>query len=110
MMKKPLVLLSLLAGLSLSAGTLTAGDTKEVTITGDGMCAKCELGETDQCQTAISVNENGHEVVYYLADNAAAKAYHKTICRATVKTTATGTVEMKDGKHVLVASKVEKAE
>jgi len=114
-MRKLFPLLSvavLFSGLSLAV----ARESKEVTVTGDGVCAKCALKEQKACQNVIVVKENGADVKYYIAPNAVAKAYHKAsgICSAStdapVKTKATGTVEEKDGKKILTASKVEKAE
>jgi spore maturation protein CgeB len=70
---------------------------KEQTIKGEALCAKCELHETDKCQTAIRVKEDGKDVVYYADNNDVAKKFHKSICQAPAKVTATGTVEEKDG-------------
>ncbi len=89
------------------SGFLYAAD--DVTITGEGKCAKCELKETAKCQNVVEVTENGKKVKYYMADNKTAKDYHKTVCSKVVKTTATGTVEDKDGKKVMTASKIEEA-
>ena len=89
------------------SGVVLAADTK--TITGEGKCAKCGLGETKTCQNVIEVEEDGKTVKYYLAHEGASKKYHGTICQKTVKTTATGEVEEKDGKKVMTATKVEKA-
>jgi len=114
-MRKLFPLLSvavLFSGISL----VVAKEAKEVTITGDGVCAKCALKEQKTCQNVIVVKENGADVKYYLAPNAVSKKYHGAsgICSAStdapVKTKATGTVEEKDGKKILTASKVEKAE
>ena len=80
---------------------------EEVTITGEGKCAKCALKQTSMCQNAIEVTENGKTTTYLLEPNKVAKDYHKTVCTKTVKTKATGTVEEKDGKKILTASKVE---
>ena len=88
-----------------STGLLYAAET--VTITGEGKCGKCALKETAKCQNVIEVTEDGKTTKYYLADNKVAKDYHKTVCTETVKTTATGTVEEKDGKKVLTATKIE---
>lgn len=99
--------LAALAVVTLSAGLAAAADP--VTITGEGKCAKCSLKETAKCQNVIEVTENGTTTKYYLADNKAAKDYHKTVCTKTVKTTATGTVEEKDGKKVLTATEVKEA-
>jgi Family of unknown function (DUF6370) len=95
----------LLAALALP--TLAADAAKEVTITGEAKCAKCALHETKECQTVIQSEENGKTVTYYLVGNDAAKAFHKNICEEAHKATATGTVEMKDGKEMLTVSKIE---
>src|SRR5262249_54886421 len=39
---------------------------KEVTIAGEGKCAKCILKEADKCQTVIQAKEEGKTVNYYL--------------------------------------------
>ena len=89
------------------SGLLQAAKT--MTITGEGKCGKCSLKETAKCQNVIEVTENGTTTKYYINDDKVAKDYHKTICTKTVKTTATGTVEEKDGKKVMTASKIEEA-
>jgi hypothetical protein len=96
---------------TLLAATLFCGVAvaADVTITGEGKCAKCALSETDECQNVIEVEENGKTVKYYMAPNKVAKAYHGTVCKKTVKTTVTGEVKEEDGKKVITASKVEKA-
>lgn len=78
----------------------------EQTIKGEAVCTKCELHETDHCSTAIRVQENGKEVIYYAVNNDVAKAFHKNICQAPAKVTATGTVEEKDGKKWITLSKI----
>jgi Family of unknown function (DUF6370) len=101
-------LFTLLAVTVVCSGLVIAADVK--TITGEGKCAKCALGETKTCQNVIEVEENGKTVKYYLVHDKVAKAYHGTVCKATVKTTATGEVEEKDGKKVLTATSVKKAD
>jgi len=108
-MKKSTLFVSLFAGLLFSAGGLFGADAKEVTITGDGLCAKCALHEGTTCQTVIQATKDGQKVSYYLAANDVGKAFHKNVCQAPAKVTATGTVEMKDGKNVLTVSKIEVA-
>lgn len=98
---------SLLAMTVICSGVVFAADTK--TITGDGKCAKCALKETDSCQNVIEVEEGGKTVKYYLAHEGASKKYHGTICSKTVKTTATGDVKEENGKKIMTATKVEKA-
>ena len=56
-----------------------------VTITGDGICAKCTLKEAPSCQNVRVVREGGKEVKYYLAKNKVANDFHhdRGICPAT---------------------------
>ena len=80
---------------------------KEVTVSGTGMCAKCELKETKKCQNAIQVEKDGKKVTYYLEDNQVSKDFHKNVGTTTEKVKATGTVSEKDGKMQLAATKIE---
>lgn len=100
-------LFSLLAATVLCSGVVLAAEV--MTITGEGKCAKCALKETDKCQNVIQVEEGGKTTSYYLAPNKVAKAYHKTVCTTTVKTTATGDVTEKDGKKILTATEIKEA-
>ena len=97
----------LVAGLALPA---TAAE-KEVTITGEGKCAKCALKEVDKCQNAIQVEEKGkkEKTTYYLADNKVSKEFHSNICKEAHKVTATGVVTEDHGKKILTPSKIELA-
>ena len=105
-MKKQLSL-ALAAAVSRSVASVCAAD-KEQTITGKGMCAKCELKETAKCQNAIQVTASGKTTTYYLADNAVSKAFHSKVCQAVVeKVTATGTVKTEAGKQVFTPSKIQ---
>ena len=91
--------------------TLAARAAEEITIKGKGLCAKCSLKETDECQTAIQVEKDGKKTTYYLVANKEAKAFHKNVCKAPVDVVkAVGTVEEKDGKKYLTVSKIEKIE
>jgi len=99
---------TLLAVTVVCSGVVLAADA--ITITGEGKCAKCALKETDKCQNAIQVEEGGKTTTYYLAPNSVAKAYHKTVCQTTVKTTATGEVKEENGKKILTATEVKKAD
>ncbi len=108
-MKRPIALVAGLAGLvllALAAPTFAANEGKEVTVTGEGKCAKCMLHETDKCQTVIQVMEDGKTVNYYLAKNAASKEFHENVCKDAKKVTATGTVKEVDGKKEFTASKI----
>ena len=82
---------------------------KEVTISGEGKCAKCMLKEADKCQTVIEAKEEGKTVKYYLAKNDVSENFHEDVCKEAKKVKATGTVKEVDGKKELTASKIELA-
>jgi hypothetical protein len=107
-MKKLKFTFALLAGLAAASLTTTAfAEGKEITITGEALCAKCALHKADKCQTVVKVTTDGKEILYYLTGDAA-KAFHKNICEGgSEKVTVTGKVEEKDGKQVVEATKVE---
>jgi hypothetical protein len=89
---------------------LHAADTKEVTLKGTILCAKCALKEAKACQTAIQVKEEGKEVVYYLDDKGAQEGYHENVCGGDRKQgTVIGTVSEKDGKKWVKPAKVDYA-
>jgi hypothetical protein len=107
---KKISLLCALAGLLVTALAMPAiAADKEVTITGEGKCAKCALHETDKCQNAIQTQEDGKTVTYYLTQNKVSKGFHENLCKESQKITATGTLAEKDGKKMLTASKIELA-
>jgi hypothetical protein len=98
-------ILRLFACMSLIVGVAMAADETK-TISGEAMCAKCELNLQDKCQTVIQVKEGGKLVSYYVAANDVAKAFHPTICKGPENVTATGTVQTVDGKQVLTATSI----
>jgi hypothetical protein len=104
-MKKAYGILRLVACMSLIVGAAMAADEAR-TISGEAMCAKCELNLQDQCQTVIQVKEGDKVVSYYVAANAVAKAFHPKVCKGPEKVTATGTVGTVDGKQVLTATSI----
>ena len=104
-MKRILSLITLAGLLAIPA---FAAD-KEVTITGEGKCAKCALHETDKCQNVIQTKEDGKTVTYYLAQNDTSKDFHDNLCKKTEKVTATGMLKEEDGKKILTVSKIEEA-
>ena len=109
-MKRNVTLLAGLAGLLLALATPSIADEgKEVTITGEGKCAKCILKETDKCQNAIQTTEHGKKVTYYLANNDVAKAFHDKVCSEPKKVTATGTVKKVEGKEEIEVTKIDLA-
>jgi len=112
-MRKLLMLAA--AGVLFSGFALVkAADDKKVTITGEGLCAKCALKETTSCQNAVIVTKDGKKETYYLVANDVAKKAHSRdgFCRATkddpIKVKVTGTVEKKDDKLLMTAEKIEK--
>lgn len=104
---KKLSLLTAVAALLLAIPAFAAD--KEVTVTGEGKCAKCSLKEASKCQNVIQAQENGKTVTYYLAQNDTSKDFHENLCKESHKVTATGTVKEEDGKKVLTVSKIEMA-
>src|SRR5436190_20012947 len=109
-MKKTSLMFAL-AGMLMTtlASPVFAADSKEVTVTGEGKCAKCAMHEGDKCQSVIQTQENGKTVTYYLAKNKESDAFHESICKEEHKVTATGKVKESDGKKILTASKIELA-
>jgi hypothetical protein len=99
---------SIIALVGLLAVPALAAD-KEITVTGQGQCAKCALHETDKCQNTIQTEENGKKVTYYLTENDVSKEFHDNICKKSEKITAKGVVSEKDGKKILTVSKIEAA-
>jgi hypothetical protein len=89
------------------ASFVTSVFADEQTIKGEALCAKCELHETDKCQTAIRVKVDGKDVIYYAVNNAVAKAFHGKVCKGPAKVTAVGTVEEKDGKKMITLTKID---
>ena len=111
-MKKSNLFLAVAAGLLLAVSTsrLLAVDdsSKEVTITGSMVCAKCSLHETKECQNVVQVEKDGKTVNYYLKQNDVSKAAHDPICGGTSeKVTVTGTVKEKGGKEMMTPTKIE---
>jgi hypothetical protein len=92
----------------LAPRVVAADDSKETTLSGNLVCAKCVLHETKACQNVLQVQQDGKTVNYYLAQNDTSKNFHENICgNSGEKATVTGTVSKKKGKEVLTASKIE---
>jgi hypothetical protein len=107
-MKKLKLTLALLAGLAIASATTALADD-DVTITGNMVCGKCTLHETDKCQNVVQVTDaDGKTVNYYLKQNDVSKAAHDPICGGgSEKVTVTGSVEDKDGKKVMTPTKID---
>jgi hypothetical protein len=111
---RKLLLLACAAVLFSGLALVKAADEKKVTITGEGMCAKCALEETKSCQNAVIVTKDGKKETYYLVHEGIAKKSHGSMgfCMATkddpIKVKVTGTVEKKDDKLVMTAETIDK--
>lgn len=91
----------------LMASALLAQDKKEVTLKGTLLCAKCTLGQTADCTTAIQVKEGDKTVTYLLDDKGAGEEHHEPICGGAKKEgTVVGTVREQDGKKYIKPTKV----
>jgi hypothetical protein len=98
------------------AGTLPA-DAKpaspklpemEVRITGEAMCAKCVLKESDHCQIVLQYRTLADKLVnYYLDDNDVARSFHDSVSQEARKTRATGLIKKVGDKLTFTASKLE---
>ncbi len=101
----------LIAGVATVAwlGLATPAAAKEITITGEGKCAKCALHETDKCQNVIQVSKKHKTVTYYLVQNDVSKKFHDELCKGPKQVKATGTLKTVDGKKELTASKIDLA-
>ena len=109
-MTKLKLTLALLAGLAFAGATMTAlaDDSKETTITGNMVCGKCTLHETEKCQNVVQVVQDGKTVNYYLKQNEISKAEHAAVCHGdTEKVTVTGTIKEKDGKKEMTPTKIQ---
>jgi hypothetical protein len=111
---RKLLLLACAAVLFSGLALVKAADEKKVTITGEGMCAKCALKETKTCQNAVIVTKDGKKETYYLVHEGVAKKSHGSMgfCQATkddpIKVKVVGTVEKKDDKLVMTAETIDK--
>ena len=91
----------------LAMAALAQDKGKEVTLKGTLMCAKCSLGKTSECTTAIQVKEGDKTVTYYLDDKGAGEEHHEPICGGSKKEgTVTGTVSEKGGQKYIKPNKV----
>ena len=99
-----------MAALALAFTATAFAEDKEITVTGEGKCAKCLLKQADKCQSVIEAKgEDGKKVTYWLAKNEVSDNFHEDLCKEAQKVTATGTVKEEDGKKVLTVTKIELA-
>lgn len=93
-----------IAALTLSVSAFAAD--KEVTLTGEGKCAKCALKKSETCQNVLEVKNKDATKLYYLTGDVS-KAFHGEICSKTKDVKVVGVSSEKDGKHYLAVSKIE---
>lgn len=99
----------LIAAALLTLGFAASGLAKDISVTGEGKCAKCALKKSDSCQNVVEVKDGDKTTLYYLAGDVS-KGFHKNLCSATAKVKVSGEVSEKDGKHEIKVSKIAKAE
>ncbi|MBP7145917.1 MAG: hypothetical protein KBD01_00120 [Acidobacteria bacterium] len=109
-MKKTALVAALFAVAVLASAFALAEDAQPVTLTGDLMCAHCTLKEegVTKCQDVLVVGSEGAQEKYYLAKNDVSDKFGH-VCKDKKKVTVTGTVQDKDGKHWIEATKIENA-
>lgn len=106
-MKTIITTISTLAVLGLLSISTALAQQPQKILNGEGLCAKCELKETKECQTAIRVKDGDKTVIYYAKENKVAKDFHKNICTTVAKVVATGEVKEVDGKKHIMLSTIE---
>jgi hypothetical protein len=99
----------LIAAALLTLGFAASGFAKEVTLTGEGKCAKCALKKSDTCQNVVEVKKGDKTTLYYLTGDAS-KGFHKNLCSGSAKVKVSGKASEKDGKNELEVTKIEKAD
>lgn len=115
-MRKMLPMLGVAVLFAAASLLVRADDGKKVTITGEGQCAKCALQETKSCQNVVVAKEDGKDVKYYIVHDDVAKKAHGSLGFCTAKpgqgpkVKVEGTVKEEDGKKVLTATNITKAE
>src|SRR5262245_34665731 len=98
-----------LATLALGFVSYAAAAGDAVTMSGKITCAKCSLhaeGQKD-CQNVLVVTGD-HAGNYYIVKNETMEKFGHP-CKGEKEATVTGTIEMKDGKNWLTATKIEGA-
>ncbi|MEA3208605.1 MAG: hypothetical protein QOE70_1662 [Chthoniobacter sp.] len=102
--------IALLSSTLLAALSLTLQAAEVTKISGEAVCAKCNLKEAKSCQMAIKVTGADGKVETILADNnKIAKDFHSEICKKDEKVNAEGIITEKDGKKTIELTKVEAA-
>jgi len=105
---KNLLKFAVVAALAGSLFNLRAAEGKDVTVTGTGCCAKCELKKSDKCQNVVAVKDGDKTTTYYLTGDVS-QAFHKNLCSTTMKVTVSGKSTMDGDKHLIAVTKIEAA-
>jgi len=102
--------IAMLAALAavLLAGVPAFAGHHEVTVEGKILCAKCTLEKDDAtaCQNVLVVDKKDGSAEYYLVKNDVAEEFGH-VCQGKKPAVVTGTVEEKDGKTWLTATKMD---
>lgn len=85
-----------------AAFTFTTAQAEEKTFEGEMSCAKCNLKQADKCEDTLKVGDT-----LYLLEEGGKRKTSEHVCSGSAKAKVTGTVEERDGKKFLVASKIE---
>src|SRR5262249_54261583 len=86
----------------------TAADKDEVELKGTITCAKCDLKETKECQTAIQAKDkDGKDITVYLVDSGKDDKNHKSVCQGAKKGVVKGVMQPdKDGHKWIKVTEV----
>jgi|APTNR8051073442_1049403.scaffolds.fasta_scaffold13851_2 hypothetical protein len=83
------------------AFTLSSAQAEEKTFEGEMSCEKCHLKQAEACGDTLKVGET-----VYLLEEAGDRKTSEHVCDGTAKAKVTGKVEERDGKKVIVVSKI----
>ena len=95
------------APFNVSSDSAAYARVTEVTLTGEGQCAKCVLHETKACQNTITVEEHGRKAIYFLTQNRVSNDFHDQICHAPATITVTGAINEGRGRMELTPTRIE---
>jgi hypothetical protein len=98
--------LSLVVVLLLSGIALAGHHEKTVTVKGNVTCAMCTLKTGKECQDVLVVKKGEEKVLYYVVKNDVSNKFGHG-CGTEKPAVVTGTVEEKDGKMWLTATKMD---
>jgi hypothetical protein len=78
-----------------------------VSLHGEGVCGRCILHLTNQCQLTIRVREGGREELFLVNENAASRDLVPAICANPIPILAEGTVHAENGRLFLATTRLE---